>query len=67
MSKEDEAVYAMLTKVLEYLQLASEQLMIHQAYAQDKAVLSYKMLKTIDSAIKDCKDVISQYQRKYMQ
>ncbi|QHJ77175.1 MAG: hypothetical protein [Bacteriophage sp.] len=66
MSKNDEAVYAMLTKVLEYLQIASEQLIIHQAYAQDKAVLSYKLLKTIDSAVKDCKDVISQYQRKYM-
>ncbi|QHJ77406.1 MAG: hypothetical protein [Caudoviricetes sp.] len=66
MSKDDEAVYAMLTKVLEYLQLASEQLMIHQAYAQDKAVLTYKLLKTIDSSVKDCKDVINEYQRRYV-
>lgn len=66
MSKDDEAVYKMLLKTLEYLQLASEQLMIHQAYAREKAAISYDLFSKVDEIVKDCKDVINEYQRKYV-
>lgn len=66
MSKDDEAVYKMLLKTLEYLQLASEQLMIHQAYAKEKAAISYDLLTKIDEIVKDCKNVINEYKRRYV-
>lgn len=66
MSKDDEAVYKMLVKTLEYLQLASQQLIIHQAYAKEKAAISYDLLKKVDEVVKDCKNVINEYQRRYV-
>lgn len=67
MSKDDEALYAMLTKVLEYLQLATEQLIIHRAYADDKARMSDDLLAQINKAAAECADLLVRYEEAYMQ
>lgn len=67
MSKDDEAVYEKLEKVLEYLQLASEQLIIHRAYADDKARMSDDLLIQINKASAECADLLVKYQQAYMQ
>lgn len=66
MSEDDKALYAMLSKVLEYLQLASEQLIIHRAYAGDKARMSDDLLIQINKASAECADVLVKYQQAYM-
>lgn len=66
MSKDDEALYAML-KVLEYLQLATEQLIIHRAYADDKARMSDDLLAQINKAAAECADLLVRYEEAYMQ
>lgn len=67
MSKDDEALYAMLTHTLDYLRLANDELIIHRAYAGDKATVSDDLLAQVNRTANECANVVRRYRKAYME
>ena len=67
MSKDDEALYAMLTHTLDYLRLANDELIIHRAFAGDKAAVSDDLLALISRTANECANVVHRYWKAYME
>lgn len=67
MSKDDEALYAMLTHTLDYLRLANDELIIHRAYAGDKAAVSDDLLTQVNETANECANVVRRYRKAYME